>query len=406
MLLHRPCYYPLLHRLRYGPLATAPLDETQPAHRRKGDATHATLVWRVARQPRHSAPRSALGEQAGSRRDARAGDAGEGAGVGRASRSGTTATHAGRLAGRVAREPAGERRHGPLRADDGPPGTLACGPSAAFANLPTWPRCRSRRRWPGFATSKAAACKPATSTWPPSPTSAAGLSATAGLPSNPLATLCRGNVRTDRRHDRRALSEEEFRRLLATTSNSRRVLCGLAGPARALLYATAASTGLRASELASLTPASFSLSESPTVRCRAAYTKNGQDALLPLPPSLVAPLRAFLADKRADKPVWGKEWPKHAARTIRKDEQDAGVAYETADGFADFHSLRHLFITSLFRVGVHPRTAQVLARHSTIVLTMAIYTKPGNEAVEAVGRLPSCVPACVPVLSDGINRGS
>jgi integrase len=226
------------------------------------------------------------------------------------------------------------------------------------------------------------------------------------LPTNPLATLCRGNVRTDRRHDRRALSEEEFRRLLASTSNSRRVLCGLAGPARALLYATAASTGLRASELASLTPASFSLSESPTVRCRAAYTKNGQDALLPLPPSLVAPLRAFLADKRADKPVWGKEWPKHAARTIRKDEQDAGVAYETADGFADFHSLRHLFITSLFRVGVHPRTAQVLARHSTIVLTMAIYTKPGNEAIEAVGRLPSCVPACVPVLSDGIRRGS
>ena len=164
--------------------------------------------------------------------------------------------------------------------------------------------------------------------------------------------------------------------------------------------------GLRASELASLTPASFALSESPTVRCRAAYTKNGQDALLPLPPSLVAPLRAFLADKRDDKPVWGKEWPKHAARTIRKDEQDAGVAYKTADGFADFHSLRHLFITSLFRVGVHPRTAQVLARHSTIVLTMAIYTKPGNEAVEAVGRLPSCVPACVPVLSDGINRGS
>ena len=42
---------------------------------------------------------------------------------------------------------------------------------------------------------------------------------------------------------------------------------------------------------------------------------------------------------------------------------------------------------------MHPRTAQVLARHSTIVLTMAIYTKPGDEVVEAVGRLPSCVAA-------------
>ena len=33
-------------------------------------------------------------------------------------------------------------------------------------------------------------------------------------------------------------------------------------------------------------------------------------------------------------------------------------------------------------------------------------TKPGDEAVEAVGRLPACMLACLPVLTDGINRGS
>jgi integrase len=40
----------------------------------------------------------------------------------------------------------------------------------------------------------------------------------------------------------------------------------------------------------------------------------------------------------------------------------------------DFHALRHTFITSLAAAGVHPKTAQMLARHSTITLTMDRYT--------------------------------
>ena len=42
--------------------------------------------------------------------------------------------------------------------------------------------------------------------------------------------------------------------------------------------------------------------------------------------------------------------------------------------FADFHSLRHLFITSLERAGVSPKMAQTLARHSDIRLTLGVYT--------------------------------
>jgi hypothetical protein len=42
--------------------------------------------------------------------------------------------------------------------------------------------------------------------------------------------------------------------------------------------------------------------------------------------------------------------------------------------FADFHSMRHLFITSLERAGIRPKMAQILARHSDIRLTMGIYT--------------------------------
>jgi site-specific recombinase XerD len=40
----------------------------------------------------------------------------------------------------------------------------------------------------------------------------------------------------------------------------------------------------------------------------------------------------------------------------------------------DFHALRHTFISNLARAGVHPRNAQALARHSTIDLTMNVYT--------------------------------
>ncbi len=48
---------------------------------------------------------------------------------------------------------------------------------------------------------------------------------------------------------------------------------------------------------------------------------------------------------------------------------------ENANGeVAGFHALRHTFITMLASSGVHPKVAQVLARHSTITLTMDRYS--------------------------------
>jgi len=56
---------------------------------------------------------------------------------------------------------------------------------------------------------------------------------------------------------------------------------------------------------------------------------------------------------------------------------------------ADFHSLRHSFISNLARGGVHPKVAQALARHSTIVLAMDRYshTLVGEQA-DALNVLP------------------
>ena len=53
----------------------------------------------------------------------------------------------------------------------------------------------------------------------------------------------------------------------------------------------------------------------------------------------------------------------------RKSREGAGfLAHLTVDDHADFHSLRHRFVTALARAGISPKDAQELARQSTITL--------------------------------------
>jgi site-specific recombinase XerD len=68
---------------------------------------------------------------------------------------------------------------------------------------------------------------------------------------SPVEHLEGVNVRTDRRHDRRALSVSEVRRLLAVARTGPEV-GGMTGPVRATLYRLATETGLRVAELRSL----------------------------------------------------------------------------------------------------------------------------------------------------------
>jgi Phage integrase family len=71
------------------------------------------------------------------------------------------------------------------------------------------------------------------------------------------------------------------------------------------------------------------------------------------------------------------DWAEHryAGKILQVDLLAAKVDYVDANGlFADFHALRHTFITNLGRHGVPLVAAQKLARHSTPVLTAARYT--------------------------------
>ena len=226
---------------------------------------------------------------------------------------------------------------------------------------------------------------------------------------SPIALLKAENVKTDRRHDRRAFDDDELRSLLETTRNNP-TRFGLTGSDRAMLYRLVAETGLRAGEIRSLIPKSFRLDDiPPTIAVAAAYSKRRQEDILPLRPELAADLADFLAGRDPGVPAF--IIPEKSAKMVRADLADARSSWinnageereqqrrerssflvyrDEAGRVVDFHALRHTFITNLARGGAHPKVAQSLARHSTITLTMDRYTHVVlGEQAEALRNLP------------------
>ncbi len=208
---------------------------------------------------------------------------------------------------------------------------------------------------------------------------------------NPVAHLDRLNVKTDRRHDRRALAVGELVLLIdgAYTGPER---SGMSGPQRGLLYRLAAETGLRAGELRSLTRMSFDLDgDSPTVAVEAAYSKRRRADTLPLRAELAGDLRDYLVAMTPSTPAFKMPRPDDLAKMLRADLDAVGIEYrDDAGRVVDFHALRHTFITNLASGGVHPKTAQALARHSTITLTMDRYSHScRDQEIDALSRLPN-----------------
>src|SRR5262249_2878441 len=155
------------------------------------------------------------------------------------------------------------------------------------------------------------------------------------------------------------------------TRGSPRAFRGLTGPDRFVLYATACGTGFRAAGLASLTPESFALdAEPPTVTLAARRNKNRKPRVQPIPGDLAELLRDYVAGIPGGRPVWGGTWARDhcGGEMLRLDLEAAGIPYviQGPDGprYADFHALRHTYLTLLGRGGVDLRTAQELAGHS------------------------------------------
>ncbi len=198
------------------------------------------------------------------------------------------------------------------------------------------------------------------------------------------------NVKEDRRHDRRTVAIDELRRLIDVAERGP-VVMGMSGPARALSYRLAAATGLRYGEIGTIQPESFDW-RAPSVTVAAAYTKNGDSAVLPLPGDLVADLATYVAPLAAGKPIFPLPEEK-GAKMLRVDLKAAGIPYRDAAGLVfDFHSLRCEMATLADAAGVSPRVVQKLMRHSTLELT-GRYTRPRAVDIEnAASMLPSLKP--------------
>jgi len=236
-------------------------------------------------------------------------------------------------------------------------------------------------------------------------------------PTDPLVHLARVNVAADRRHDRRALSHEEFTLLVEAARAGDRIE-GVSGADRAMLYVLAAWTGFRKGELGSLTLRSFQLdAEPPTATVEACYSKHRREDRQVLHPEVVRLLKDWLAKKKLKPtallfPISGRvpggierktnkmirldlasareKWLGEAASDeSKKREESDFLRYKNAAGrYVDFHSLRHFFITSLERAGVSPKMAQTLARHSDIRLTLGVYTHVElQDQTAAIGAL-------------------
>ena len=87
-----------------------------------------------------------------------------------------------------------------------------------------------------------------------------------------------------------------------------------------------------------------------------------------------------------------KEWIEEAVKNPDEHRQRVESDFlkvQTAEGKIVFHSLRHTFSSLLAQSGVHPKIAQELMRHSSIDLTMSIYTHAQAEHIAAaVDALP------------------
>ncbi len=79
-------------------------------------------------------------------------------------------------------------------------------------------------------------------------------------------------------------------------------------------------------------------------------------------------------DLKAARRKWIAEAEGNPKEQRRRRKCDFLKYRDSQNRFADFHSNRHTFITNLSLVGVSPRDAQELARHSDVRLTMSVYT--------------------------------
>jgi integrase len=152
------------------------------------------------------------------------------------------------------------------------------------------------------------------------------------------------------------------------------------GPVRAMAWRLGCEAGLRIGEIVSLRVRDVELDAEggPVITVRASVSKNRTEARLPLHPGLARDLVSQVLGRLPLATVLGlpTSFVHRATYWLKRDLTAAGIPYADAAGRkADVHSLRSSFITSLVRSGANVKAVQRLARHSSPVETVGIYTR-------------------------------
>ncbi|HEX5050421.1 MAG TPA: site-specific integrase [Planctomycetota bacterium] len=161
---------------------------------------------------------------------------------------------------------------------------------------------------------------------------------------------------------------------------------------RQVLYWYALTTAFRANECASINWEDLTLEgPKPGVRLAGIFTKNGDDANIPLQPFVAEALRDMRKRRSAIQVRDGKgpvlqtdrvfHVPDMVAKLVRKDAEYAGLIPQRGPTSkrVDFHCLRKSCARILIELGVHPKTIQQVLRHSDIRLTMDLYGELGED---------------------------
>jgi len=211
------------------------------------------------------------------------------------------------------------------------------------------------------------------------------------LSQNPLQYI-QPLKKVDKERPRRSLSMEEVNALITATTEAQKHH-GLTGYERSLVYRFALGTGLRYNEIYTLKRGDIvTIGDEPCVTIKARNAKNRKWDTLPLTAELTKELQQYFADNLAmpHTKAFSGMWKDSGAAMLKQDLELAGIEYETEEGVADFHSLRHTFGTLLAQSGVLPQEAQKLMRHSDVNLTMGIYTHlQYSDKAKAINKLPA-----------------
>lgn len=239
------------------------------------------------------------------------------------------------------------------------------------------------------------------------------------LAFNPFSRVPKAREKLDRRHTRRALTLDEIAKLLHAAetrplheltlirrggnkgknlANIRDTIKDRAirlGWERKLIYAALIYTGLRKSELKSISMKQVRLDERiPHLVLLNADSKNGDGGLLPLHPDFLPHLRDWMETKKKD----GRLDPDEKlfkvcnslCHVLTRDLKFAGIDKRDRLGqVVDVHALRHTHATVLQEQGAGLEVAKDSMRHSSIEMTLQ-YTHQKLESVAgAIARLPN-----------------